>query len=305
MSSKASILGDDSLLLKYLRAVRESSFAGRRLRGVVAAAPPRPRRSFSREILLRPSPPPRNILVAAAAVCRGGPSPPPRNIRVAAAAAPRPSAEDLRGRTRRPRRYLNPHLLVVVTTSAGGEAAPLLDARLRAAGDDADQTEPPTLHVTLVDTVSATVAHRASVPHGGAPAHAAVSENWVLYASARRRWILLHVVSVRIRSRGGAAMPRLRGGAATPSSRRHRVVSFRRRRRDPALCGLSASRPRRGPSAHRPAAPRSPRNIHVAAAAVPRAVSVASRPWTTRNSTPSPPRPVSSRNVHVAPAAAT
>mmetsp|Transcript_27926 Transcript_27926/g.83690 ORF Transcript_27926/g.83690 Transcript_27926/m.83690 type:complete len:306 (+) Transcript_27926:1356-2273(+) len=78
-------------------------------------------------------------------------------------------------------KYLNPHLVAIVTESQGGSEAPLLDPRLRAAANDS-QAEPPSLFVTLVDTVSASVVHRASVPHGGAPARAIVSENWVVYS---------------------------------------------------------------------------------------------------------------------------
>ena len=65
----------------------------------------------------------------------------------------------------------------------GGAPAPLLDAKLRVADVAAeDQVEPPTLYVTLVDVVKASVAHRVAVPHGGAPAKAILNENWVIYS---------------------------------------------------------------------------------------------------------------------------
>jgi hypothetical protein len=76
-------------------------------------------------------------------------------------------------------KYLNPHLLIVLTTSKGGESAPLLDVSLRAEGED--QVAPPSLTVTLIDVVAASVAHRVVVPHGSAPASATLSENFVAY----------------------------------------------------------------------------------------------------------------------------
>ena len=80
-------------------------------------------------------------------------------------------------------KYLNPHLAVVLSSSPGGAPAPLLDAKLRVADVAAeDQVEPPTLYVTLVDVVKASVAHRVAVPHGGAPAKAILNENWVIYS---------------------------------------------------------------------------------------------------------------------------
>ncbi len=76
-------------------------------------------------------------------------------------------------------KYLNPHLLIVLTTSKGGESAPLLDVSLRSEGED--QVAPPSLTVTLIDVVAASVAHRVVVPHGSAPASATLSENFVAY----------------------------------------------------------------------------------------------------------------------------
>ena len=92
-------------------------------------------------------------------------------------------------------KYLNPHLLIVLTASKGGESAPLLDASLRAEGED--QVAPPSLTVTLIDVVAASVAHRVVVPHGSAPASATLSENFVAYTIGTRRpsgakWVLFH-----------------------------------------------------------------------------------------------------------------
>lgn len=77
-------------------------------------------------------------------------------------------------------KYLNPHLLIVLTASPGGAAAPLLDASLRADDGEA-QVAPPSLTVTLIDVVAASVAHRVVVPHGTGPASATLSENFVAY----------------------------------------------------------------------------------------------------------------------------
>jgi len=95
-------------------------------------------------------------------------------------------------------KYLNPHLAAVCTTSEGGDAAPLLDAKLRAVDASAASSgvvpsadnatagsgsiEPSTLYVTLVDVVAARVVARTAHPNGAGPCRMSLSENWVVAA---------------------------------------------------------------------------------------------------------------------------
>lgn len=78
-------------------------------------------------------------------------------------------------------KYLNPHLAAVCTATSETRDAPLLDPKLKAS-KNATSEEPPSLFMTLVDTVAAKTVARVAHPNGAGPCRAVATENWIVYS---------------------------------------------------------------------------------------------------------------------------